>query len=149
MAPSGGGATGTGTDWGVAANWVGDVLPGSGDDAVIGSVFSSVTITSSSTLSVNSVTSEAALSITGGTFSVIQPAVLNAGLSESGGTFYSGSNLSNASAVSVGSGGTLVVGGLPGLVSVWHAEGNANDGFGSNPGTLTNGATTTTSGKFG
>src|SRR6187431_2447721 len=35
-----GGLSGTGTDWGTAANWVGDVLPGSTDDAVIGAGFS-------------------------------------------------------------------------------------------------------------
>ena len=34
-------------------------------------------------------------------------------------------------------------------MSVWHAEGNANDGFSGNAGQLKNGATTTTSGKLG
>jgi chitinase len=48
----------------------------------------------------------------------------------------------NETAVTVGSPPTS------GLVSLWHAEGNAFDAFGSNPGTLTNG-TTFASGKTG
>lgn len=65
-----GGTSGTGTVWSTAANWVGDVAPGSGDDAVIGAAFSAMTISSSGNVTVNSVTSNANLSITGGTFVV-------------------------------------------------------------------------------
>ena len=65
-----GGPAGTGTTWNTAANWVGDVLPGAADDAVIGSAFSAVTITSPGNVSIHGVTSAATLQITGGSFSV-------------------------------------------------------------------------------
>jgi hypothetical protein len=69
-----GGPTGLGTDWNDRTNWVGNAVPGSADDAVIGAASQSVTITSSGTVSVHSVSSEAAIQINGGTFS-LAPAV--------------------------------------------------------------------------
>src|SRR5262245_29987999 len=61
-----GGSSGTGTAWNTAANWVGDVLPGTVDDAVIGPAFSGVTITSSGAVTIKSLTNAATLQITGG-----------------------------------------------------------------------------------
>ncbi len=61
-----GGPTGTGTNWQTAANWVGDILPGSGDDAQIDEAFAGVTITVTSSVTVNKVTSFASLEVTSG-----------------------------------------------------------------------------------
>lgn len=146
-----GGPTGTGTDWGTAANWQGDALPGATDDVVIEVSASNPTITANGTFTVKNLTSSELIAVTGGSLSVLGTATFNGGLTQNGGTFFSGSNLSNASTVTVGSGTTLAVTGLPtsGLVSLWHGEGNANDAAGTNHGTLTNGATATGTGKFG
>lgn len=46
-----------------ARNWVGNILPGPGDDAVIGSAFSASTITVNNAITVNSITSDASLNI--------------------------------------------------------------------------------------
>ena len=144
-----GGPTGTGTVWSLAENWVGDVLPGTADDVVIPDLTGTPTITSSGTVSIKSLTSAEKIELTGGSLSVLQPTALNGGLTQNGGVFYSGTSFSNTSTVNVASGSTLVAGGISGGVSIWHGEGNANDGFGNNTGTLTNGATTTTSGQLG
>src|SRR5262245_5765675 len=74
-----GGASGTGSDWHVAANWVGDSLPGAADDAIIGAAFSGVTIKASSGVSVHSVTSAARIRLDGvGTFAVAAASQLRA-----------------------------------------------------------------------
>jgi hypothetical protein len=65
-----GGPTGSGTNWNDPLNWVGDVLPGSADDAQIDSSFAGITVTSSSNVGIRSVTSAAALEITAGTFAL-------------------------------------------------------------------------------
>ena len=65
-----GGPSGTGTDWHVAANWVGDVLPAAADDAQIGAAFSGITITSNADVTIRSVNSAAAINVSGGTFSL-------------------------------------------------------------------------------
>src|SRR5262245_20120389 len=63
-----GGPTGTGTEWTVAANWAGDKLPTSSDEANIGAAFSGIAIThSTGTSTIQKITSEAAVTITGGT----------------------------------------------------------------------------------
>ncbi len=59
---------GDGTTWTSPANWVGGVVPGATDDAVIGS--SSQTIDISGNITVNSVTSSDPLDVTGGSFTV-------------------------------------------------------------------------------
>ena len=133
--------------WNDAANWSTDVLPGSTDDVTIDAT-GAVTITSTAAVTVKSLTTADHIELTSGSLSVLETATFNGGLSQSGGAFYSGSNQANSNAISIASGNTLVVGGLPGLVSVWHGEGNANDGFDGNNGTLTNGATFDT-GKYG
>src|SRR5262245_15494977 len=62
---------GDGASWTDALNWDTNLLPGSADDAVIGAAFSGMTIRQSvGTTSVHSVTSEAALDLAGGTFTV-------------------------------------------------------------------------------
>ena len=59
-------------------------------------------------------------------------------------------NLSNSGTTTIASGSTLGVGATPtsGLISLWHAEGNAFDAFDANPGVLV-GNTTFASGKVG
>lgn len=101
-----GGASGTGTVWSTAANWVGDVLPVSGDDAVIDATFSAVTITSSANATVNSVTSDAALAISAGTFTASTAMSINNSLALSGGTLDVTGNTSVTGAFNL-SGGTL------------------------------------------
>ena len=54
-----GGSAETGTDWLVAENWVGDQLPGEGDDVVIPATFSGTSISSSGPVNVRSVDSHA------------------------------------------------------------------------------------------
>src|SRR5258708_1253276 len=51
-----GGPAGTGTNWNTAANWVGDVLPGSGDTAQIGAAFAGVTISTSVNVTISGLT---------------------------------------------------------------------------------------------
>jgi hypothetical protein len=96
-----GGATGTGTDWNDNANWVGNARPGATDDAVIGSAFSGVTITSASNVSVNSVRSSAAIQVTGGTFTIFGGnSVLDGDLTVLGGSLHlSGANLNGLGTV--------------------------------------------------
>ena len=64
-----GGPAGTGTNFNDPANWAGDALPGSTDDAVIAG-FAGTQITSSSNIAVNSLTSDADLQISSGTFTL-------------------------------------------------------------------------------
>jgi hypothetical protein len=63
-----GGPEGTGTLWSDPTNWVGGHVPGGSDDAVIGASFAGVTIVANQDVFIHSVTSEAALQISGGTF---------------------------------------------------------------------------------
>ena len=65
-----GGASGTGTNFETAANWVGGVLPGPSDEAYIPSAFASETITSATSITIQSLVSEVSFQITGGTFTV-------------------------------------------------------------------------------
>src|SRR5262249_61323891 len=65
-----GGPAATGTNWNDPVNWAGDVLPGAGDDAQIGSAFAGFTVTSSSPVTVRSLTSTAAVQVTAGTFAL-------------------------------------------------------------------------------
>ncbi len=63
-----GGPSGNGTAWSTDANWVGDVKPGMDDDAVINTA--GPTIIFNGTESVKSVTSNRAISMTAGTFTI-------------------------------------------------------------------------------
>src|SRR5262249_35395777 len=65
-----GGPAATGTNWNDPRNWAGDALPGPAVDAQIGSTFAGSAVTSSANVSVRSVTSAAALQLTGGTFAL-------------------------------------------------------------------------------
>src|SRR5262245_50176322 len=60
-----GGTTGNGTDWLVAANWVGDQLPGTGDDVLIGNSGSNPMISVGGITEVKSVLSERAIAVSG------------------------------------------------------------------------------------
>ncbi len=63
----GGGAT---DDWNDQLNWDNDQLPTATDDVVIGAEFSGITVTSTNDVTINSLTTEAALAISGGTFTI-------------------------------------------------------------------------------
>jgi hypothetical protein len=65
-----GGPTGTGTNWNDPTDWVGNALPTSADDAIIGSAFSGITITATSDVNVRSVRSSAAIQVNGGIFAL-------------------------------------------------------------------------------
>ena len=81
-----GGPSGTGTNFEDPTNWVGGVLPGPSDDAVIGSAFSSQTVTSAANIAVNSLTSKAPLQISAGALTVTTTAEVDNTLTLSGGT---------------------------------------------------------------
>jgi hypothetical protein len=66
-----GGSNGTGTLWNDPTNWVGGHVPRSNDDAVIDASFAGTTITANQGVTIHSVTSEAALQITGGRFFIL------------------------------------------------------------------------------
>ncbi|MBN1852746.1 MAG: hypothetical protein JW829_08475, partial [Pirellulales bacterium] len=72
-----GGLTGTGTNWHEAENWVGDVLPAAADDVQIGAAFSGITISSNSNVTINSLTSMAAIQFIGGTFNIATDSTIN------------------------------------------------------------------------
>jgi hypothetical protein len=72
-----GGPQGTGTNWNDPGNWVGNRVPGRNDDALIDANFAGVTIVSSQNVTIHSVTSEAALQIAGGTFSIATDSVID------------------------------------------------------------------------
>ena len=62
---------GAGTfNWADANNWVGNILPGSSDEAVIGSGFAGITVTSSGNVAIQKLTCAATLQVNGGTFSL-------------------------------------------------------------------------------
>ena len=82
----GGGALGTGTNFEDPANWVGGVLPGPTDDAVIGPTFASETITSAASVTIHSLVSEASFQIIAGTFAVGTTVEVDNTFTISGGT---------------------------------------------------------------
>src|SRR5438874_798179 len=57
-------------NWNTAANWTGDVLPAPTDDVEIGGGFAAATISATGNVSIHSLTSQASLTISGGTFSI-------------------------------------------------------------------------------
>ncbi len=77
---------GAGTfNWADANNWVGDTLPSSIDEAVIGPAYSAITVSSSGTVTIDKFTSAATVSFSGDAFS-ISSASTTANLSIDGGT---------------------------------------------------------------
>lgn len=58
-----GGPTGIGTDFNTAANWVGDVVPGPSDDAVIGPAFTGQVIATNTDTNLLSLTTAAPFTI--------------------------------------------------------------------------------------
>jgi len=91
-----GGPAGAGTLWHVPENWVGDALPGSDDDVIIGAAFAGTTISVTGDVSVKSLTSEAALSIASTTFSIAGDTVVGHSLTLHDATFSVGGTLTNA-----------------------------------------------------
>ena len=150
--------TGAGSDllWSDANNWSGNQMPGSSDDAVIGTAFAGQTITSSDAVSINSVTSAASLSITGGTFTIAGASTANnsTGVSTlSSSLLFSGGTLTGAGMLTVdalltwtggtmsGTGSTVADGGLAITVPSTNALNLINR-------TLSNAAAATLSGSF-
>ncbi|MBX3401771.1 MAG: hypothetical protein KF699_00005, partial [Phycisphaeraceae bacterium] len=78
-----GGPTGTGTNFHDPVNWVGDVLPGSEDDAVI-DIAAGPTITITANITLNSLTSDRALTQSGGTLTLNEASAFNAQYTLSG-----------------------------------------------------------------
>ena len=72
-----GGPEGTGTLWSDPTNWVGGHVPGGSDDAVIGASFAGITIVANQGAFIHSVTSEAALQITGGRFFITSDSLID------------------------------------------------------------------------
>jgi hypothetical protein len=72
-----GGPDGTGTLWNDPTNWVGGHVPRSNDDAVIDANFAGITIVANQDVMIHSVTSEAALQITGGTFFITSDSLID------------------------------------------------------------------------
>jgi hypothetical protein len=72
-----GGPQGTGTLWSDPTNWVGGHVPGGGDDAVIDASFAGSTILADQDVTIHSVTSEAALQITGGRFFITSDSLID------------------------------------------------------------------------
>jgi hypothetical protein len=71
-----GGPQGTGTLWNDPTNWVGGHVP-RGDDAVIDANFAGITIVANQDVTINSVTSEAALQIIGGRFVIFSDSLID------------------------------------------------------------------------
>src|SRR4051812_45284033 len=65
-----GGPAGAGTDFTAGVNWVGDVAPGSADDASIGVTFNTATITVNGGYTLNSLSCQSSLVVTNGTFNL-------------------------------------------------------------------------------
>jgi filamentous hemagglutinin len=86
-----GGPAGTGTSWQDPANWAGDVLPANGDDVTISVAADPLILYSSGTLTLNSLTTDEDLRLTGGELGVSGAADINAVLSLSGGAMSGGS----------------------------------------------------------
>ncbi len=107
----------TSGSWDVASNWSTDAVPGTGDDVVIN--VSGIAVTSSVNVSVNSVTSQAELELTGGTFDVanvkatssLASVVVNSGatLETSAGTTQVSGNGTVAGTVDTAAGATLSI----------------------------------------
>ena len=76
----GGGPT---DDWNETMNWDNDQLPTAADNVVIGGGFSGITISSTNDVSINSLTTEAALAISGGTFTILANSTINNAVSVS------------------------------------------------------------------
>ena len=74
-----GGTNGTGTDFNTAANWVGDVRPGSGDDAQIGTGFTGITY-DTDTRTIRSLTSASDVTISSGTLTMTDNSSFNAAI---------------------------------------------------------------------
>ena len=116
----------TSGSWDVASNWSTGTVPGPGDDVVInvtGAAPPTVTI-SSNVESVNSITADDPLVISGGGLTVAANSTISSGLSMTGGTLngsgtltvasafdWTGGDLDGAGTTTVASGGTLNIGG--------------------------------------
>lgn len=101
---------GAGTaNWNDAANWVGDVLPGSSDNVQIDAAFSSTTIVSTADVTVTGITTAAPLKITSGTITA-QAITVSKGLALDGGTIKGAiiqAGTGTAAVTATAAGGTL------------------------------------------
>jgi hypothetical protein len=115
----------TSGSWDVASNWSTGTVPGPGDDVVIDVSGASPTVTINSNVeSVNSITADDPLVISGGGLTVAADSTISGGLSMTGGTLngsgtltvasafdWTGGDLDGAGTTTVASGGTLNIGG--------------------------------------
>ncbi|MBX3402836.1 MAG: hypothetical protein KF699_05405, partial [Phycisphaeraceae bacterium] len=88
-----GGPDGTGTNFHDPVNWVGDVLPGSEDDAVIPTMPGSPVIVISQSTGLRSLVSEESINHIFGTLAVFFPSSLHAGYTLEGGTIQGSGDL--------------------------------------------------------
>ncbi len=96
--------------WHNPLNWSSDVLPGSANNVLIGATFAGVTITASNSATVRSVSSAAALHITGGTFTLGGgTTIIDTSLTASAGTLHlnGGSVMEGSGTLQIGDAGTL------------------------------------------
>ncbi len=103
-----GGPAGTGTDFNLAANWIGDVLPTAADTATINTA--GPTITVGATTEVNSFNSSRSIRVNSGTFTTSGVNALSASVTLGGGTISGGTwNFSGTGIGMIGTsgGGTL------------------------------------------
>lgn len=132
-----GGPSGLGTDFHDAANWVGDALPGPADDAVI-SVGANSTITITSSITLNSITSDEAIALNSGTLTLNGASEFNAHLSLLGGVLsgtgdvsiattadWTAASLSGSGALTIAPGATLSIN------TTQHATSRPIDNFGT------------------
>ena len=78
---------GDGSDWNDASNWVGNAVPPTGADVCIPDVGPTATVVhSTGTTSINSLKSDEAFQISGGTFTIGTTSQLNNSFTLSGGT---------------------------------------------------------------
>ena len=68
-----GGLSGMGTDWHDPENWAGDQPPGPEDEALIDAAFAGITVSSGGDVTIDKLTSHAAVELSGGTFKLLRP----------------------------------------------------------------------------
>ena len=118
-----GGPSGTGTDWGTAANWSGDLLPGPSNDVVLPGLSGITFVNSVGTVNVNSITSTTTsfaapeLQIAGGTVTAGAISALAGPLKITSGTITGAGDVTVSgfftwNGGTVGGVGTLTVGNL-------------------------------------
>jgi hypothetical protein len=118
-------------DWDNPAMWTGGVVPGPGDDAVIAFSDITVTHTSSASDSVNSLTSQGAIAITGGSLSLASASNVNNALTLSSGATLTGGGNITVSGLFNWQSGTLAGAPTGGVLPTLEARGPVQIGDGA------------------